>query len=115
MNKKIKTTIVINKNGMGEAPQELRETLIKNYLTLLIDETDLPTYICFYGEGVKLTLNTSHVIDELKKLQELGIKILICKTCLLYFNSIENVAIGDIATMLDIMGAQKNCDKVIVL
>lgn len=37
-----KVTIVINRNGMGQADQELSMTLIKNYLTLL-QEGDLPS------------------------------------------------------------------------
>ena len=109
-----KVTIVINRNGMGQADEQLTSVLIKNYLTLLLEE-DLPAYICFYAEGVKLSVEGSGVIEELKALEDKGVKILICKTCLNYYNALDKVKVGTIATMVDIMGAQTNCEKVIVL
>lgn len=109
-----KVTIVINRNGMGQADEQLSLTLIKNYLTLL-QEGDLPSYICMYAEGVKLTLNDSPVLEELKALEQAGVAILICKTCLNFYESLDKVAVGTVATMVDIMGAQTHCDKVIVL
>ncbi len=115
MSKDLKVTIIVNRYGMGVAPEELSLKLLKNYFTLINDEGTLPTYLCFYGDGVKLTLENSPVIEELLSLDKSGVKILICKTCLLYNNAIENVRVGNIATMLDIIGVQNNCDKVIVL
>lgn len=109
-----KVTIVINRNGMGQAEPELSMTLIKNYL-ILLQEGDLPSYICFYAEGVKLTLADSPVVEELRALEKLGVTIFICKTCLNFYNALDKVGAGTIATMVDIMGAQTNCDKVIVL
>jgi hypothetical protein len=32
-----------------------------------------------------------------------------------FYNALDKVGAGTIATMVDIMGAQTNCDKVIVL
>lgn len=109
-----KVTIVINRNGMGHADEQLTSVLIKNYLTLLM-EGDLPAYICLYAEGVKLAIDGSSVIEELRALEEAGVNILICKTCLNFYNALDKVAAGTVATMVDIMGAQTNCDKVIVL
>lgn len=110
-----KTTIVINRNGMGVGPHELTSVLVKNYLGLVAESAPLPSYICLYAEGVKLVLADSPVIEELRYLESKGVTILICKTCLNYFNVLEEVKVGTVATMVDIMGAQTNCDKVIVL
>ncbi len=113
INKKI--AIIINRNGMGEAPQELSQVLIKNYLSLLISEEKYPTYICFYGDGVKLACNDSNVIEELKSLEKMGSKIVICKTCLIFNNLLSDVQVGTIGTMLDIIDIQQNCTKLINL
>lgn len=111
----MKTTIVINREGMGEAPAELSLLLIQNYLTLLLEDDALPAYICLYAGGVKLTVDGSPVLEQLRALEARGVNLLICKTCLNYYGLTERVAAGTVATMVDIMGAQKHCDKVIVL
>lgn len=111
----MKTTVIVNKYGMGEAPQELGLTLVTNYFNILSEEQNLPSFICFYAEGARLCLEGSPVIDALRILESRGVKILICKTCLSYYQALDKVAAGTVGTMLDIMGAQMNCDKVIVL
>lgn len=109
-----KRTISINRYGMGDAPEELRITLVKNYLTLL-NEGVLPSFITLYADGVKLALNGSPVLEQLSVLEKKGVKILICKTCLTYYGQLDNVGVGTVATMVDIMDAQNYCDKLIVL
>lgn len=113
LNKKI--AVVINRDGMGEAPVELSHLLVKNYLTLLSDEDRTPAYICLYGNGVKLACEGSHVLEKLKALEEKGCKIIICKTCLVFNNLLDKVKAGNIGTMLDIIDIQHNCTKLINL
>lgn len=112
--KNAKITISINRYGMGDAPEELKITLVKNYLSLL-NEGVLPSFITLYADGVKLALNDSPVFEQLSVLESKGVKILICKTCLSYFGKMDEVGVGTIATMVDIMDAQNYCDKLIVL
>ena len=110
-----KVSVIINSNGMGSAAQELTHTLIKNYVSLLNEETRVPAYICLYADGVRLACKGSHIIEELKTLEKLGAKIIICKTCLVFNNLLEKVAVGNIGTMVDIMDIQHNSTKVITL
>lgn len=110
-----KIAIIVCRNGMGEAPEDLSHLLIKNYFTLLNSEERYPAYICFYGDGVKLTCFGSHIIEELKALEQNGSKIIICKTCLAYNNLLEKVKVGTVGTMLDIIDVQHNSTKLINL
>ncbi len=110
-----KTTITINRFGMGDGPEELRIILAQNYLTLTAENPVLPAYICLYADGVKLAVEGSPVLEQLKVLDEKGVKILICKTCLNFYGLMDRVAVGTVATMVDIIGAQNYCDKSIVL
>ncbi len=110
-----KIAIMVNHNGMGQAPQELSHILVKNYLTLIHSEEKDPAYICFYGDGVKLTCEGSPVIDQLKAIEQSGTKIIICKTCLVFNNLIDKVRVGTIGTMLDILDIQQNSTKIINL
>ena len=110
-----KVAVIVNRNGMGESNPKLTHALIKNYLTLLKSENHVPAYICFYADGVKFACEGSHVLKELKILEEAGSKIILCKTCLVFNNLLEKVQIGTVGTMLDIIDVQHNSTKVITL
>jgi len=110
-----KIAVIVSRDGMSDAPTELSHTLIKNYFTLLNSEEKVPAYICFYGNGVKLTCHGSHIIEELKVLENNGCKLIICKTCLVYNNLLDKVVVGSVGTMLDIIDVQYNSTKLIHL
>ncbi len=110
-----KIAVIISRNGMGEASQELSLTLIKNYLTILVSEGRYPSYICLYGDGVKLVCEGSPVIEEFRAVESKGTKIIICKTCLVFNNLLDKVQTGSVGTMLDIIDVQQNSTKIINL
>jgi DsrE/DsrF-like family. len=107
------TVILLSNNGMGTAPEDLGKTLIKNYLGLLKDEKKLPAALLFYGEGVKLICEDSPVLDSLATMEGKGVQLIACKTCLNYYGLIDNVKVGHIGTMEDILTLQIEANKVI--
>lgn len=48
----------------------------------------------FYAAGVKLVVGGSPVLDLLKTLESKGVHLIICVTCLQYFDLKEKVAVG---------------------
>ncbi len=109
------TVILVNREGMGDAPADLQKTLIVNYLKLLIDNGLKPYAICFYGNGVKLMVEGSPVIDQLKALEAGGVSLVVCMTCLKYFDLVDRLRVGVIGGMGDILLAQQRAGKVITL
>jgi intracellular sulfur oxidation DsrE/DsrF family protein len=109
------TVIVFNRNGMGNGPEELGKTLVKNYLDLLINEKNLPAALLFYGEGVKLICDDLQVTDSLSALERKGVNLIACKTCLTYFGLISEVKVGRVGTMADILTFQLEAGKVITV
>jgi selenium metabolism protein YedF len=109
------TVILVTKDGIGTAPEDLSKTLVKNYFGILKDEKKIPSAILFYGEGVKLVCEGSEVIDSLKTLETRGVKLIACKTCLNYFSLANQIKAGEIGTMADIIAYQIEADKVITL
>ncbi len=109
------TLIQINQYGMGSGDNTLGLILVKNYLTLISEESELPNVISFYNEGVKFVCSGSPVIEILKTLEQKGVKLVVCKTCLNHFNLINKVETGIISTMMDIIEFQKVAQKVINL
>jgi len=115
MNNFKNTLIQITQNGMGSGDDELGLLLAKNYLTLLNEEKEPPKVIAFYNGGVKLICEGSPAIEPLKNLEQKGIKLLACKTCLKHFGLIDKMETGIAGTMMDIIELQKIADKVVNL
>lgn len=112
----MKTTIIFNRYGMGEAEPELQLKLATTFLQLLLDgDQEPPAAICFYGEGVKLAVDGSPVLEQLKALADRQIPLILCSTCLHFYNLRDKVAVGIVGGMHDIIEAQWRADKVITL
>ena len=109
------TVVLITNDGMGQAETELRHKLIKGYLQLLHDNDMLPGAICFYGQGVKLVVDGSPVLDVLSALETKGVHLTICSTCLDHFGLADQVRVGYVGGMADITAAQWSAAKVITL
>jgi intracellular sulfur oxidation DsrE/DsrF family protein len=109
------TVILITRNGMGEADQMLQHKLIGTYLKLLDEHDVLPAAICFYTEGVRLVVDGSPVLETLRSLENKGVRLILCSTCLNYFNLTGQVRVGIVGGMGDILEAQRQAAKVITL
>jgi len=109
------TTILITRNGMGEADPELQAKLISTYFKLLEENETLPAVICFYAEGVKLVVTGSPVLDSLGKLEAKGVRLVLCNTCLNFYGLADQVEVGVVGGMGDIIEAQVKADKVVTI
>ena len=108
--------VIFNNNGMGfTSEQPLKDKLIKTFLTLTLQNLNLPRVICFYTEGVKLACEGSPVLDELQSLEVSGVRLVLCQTCLDYFGLREKVKVGIVGGMGDIMTAMWQADSVITV
>ena len=69
--------------------------------------------LVFVNNGVKLTIDGSEVLNDLKEFENKGLKILVCGTCLTHFGLLEAKKVGETTNMLDIVTAMQLADKVI--
>ena len=113
----MKDSIILDtNNGMGKAPTpQLQHILAAKYFELLLQNNELPAAICFYTDGVRLTVSGSPVLDQLKALETKGVRLIICSTCLDYFDIRDDVQVGIIGGMPDIIEAQTTASKVITI
>ncbi len=107
--------VLITREGMGSAEPELQKKLLDTYLRLLLEGSTLPAAICFYTDGVKLVVEGSPLLERLREVEEKGVRMIICSTCLNYFGLAEKVRVGIVGGMPDIMEAQARASKVISL
>src|ERR1035437_9815328 len=95
--------VMLASDGMGKADDtSLRHKLLDTYLRLLLENKMLPGAICFYTDAVKLVVEGSPVLDLLRTLEKQGVHLIICRTCLNYFNLEDKVRVGIIGGMGDI-------------
>ena len=109
------TIILITNNGMGKADLALKHKLAAKYFELLIQSTNLPAAICFYTEGVKLTVTGSPVLEQLKGLETKGVRLISCSTCLDFYGLSGQTQVGIVGGMGDIIEAQTKAAKVITI
>jgi len=69
--------------------------------------------LVFVNNGVKLTIDGSEVLEDLKGYEKEGLNILVCGTCLNHFNLLDRKQVGQTTNMLDIVTAMQLADKVI--
>lgn len=109
------TVLLINRFGMGEAEPELQQKLISTYFKLLDENNILPAAICFYAGGVRLATPGSPVLDALRSLEAKGVRLILCSTCLNFYDLAGEVQVGIVGGMTDILEAQRRVAKVITL
>ncbi|MCK9638366.1 MAG: sulfurtransferase-like selenium metabolism protein YedF [Prolixibacteraceae bacterium] len=91
--------VVVSSDKMGEGDPQLGSILIKGFLNALIEQPVLPTHLLFYNVGVKLTTVDSGVSSALLALEENGVEILSCGTCVDFYDIRGKMAVGKISNM----------------
>jgi sulfur relay (sulfurtransferase) complex TusBCD TusD component (DsrE family) len=108
--------LIFKTNGLGITEnQPLKETLAKIFLTLTPEMDPLPKTICFYTDGVRLACEGSPVLEELYVLEQKGVRLILCQTCLNTFGLSDQVRVGIIGGMGDIITAMWQADKLIMV
>lgn len=91
--------ILIKSRLFGEGEEELGEILMKSFLYTLTEMKEDIKHIIFMNSGVFLTCAGSPVIEHLKAMEEDGVNILSCGTCLDYYNLKDKLQVGSITNM----------------
>jgi intracellular sulfur oxidation DsrE/DsrF family protein len=71
--------------------------------------------LVFLNSGIKLAVEGSPVVNTLKEIENEGVTILVCGTCLTHFGLLNQKRAGQTTNMLDIVTALEAADSVITL
>lgn len=104
--------IVITSNKLG-SEEKLGKILMKSFLFALTKQDQYPSTIIFYNEGVLITSSDSEMLEDLKTLEDNGVEIISCGTCLDYFNCKDDLKVGSVTNMYDIVERMEKADKLI--
>lgn len=107
------TVVAIGSDRMGEGSEELGHILMKSFIFALTQLDDLPDKILFYNGGAKITIEGSESLEDLKTLEEQGVEIMTCGTCLDYYGIKDKLAIGSVTNMYSIVETLQSAMNVI--
>lgn len=109
--KQIMIMIATDRIGFGD--DQLGKKLMINFIKTLKEMGKDLWRLVFVNNGVKLSISKSEAISDLKELEENGVSILVCGTCLSHFNLLDDKDVGETTNMLDIVTSMQYADKVI--
>ncbi len=105
-------TFLIQSEGLGKGDDQLGSMLMANFLRLLGENQDKPSTLVFWNAGVKLACEGSQVLTHLKKLEEQGVQILACTTCLEFYELVDKLKVGKPTTMVKSIQSMLNSEMV---
>jgi selenium metabolism protein YedF len=107
------TVFVIAADTMGKGSDELGAVLMKAFIHVTTELETIPDVMIFYNAGVKLAAEGSDFLNDLKELEKKGVKMLICGTCVNYYNLTGKIAAGVVSNMYDIAGTLSRAGRIV--
>jgi len=107
--------LVVSSDSMGRGEAELGSILIRGFFHTLGEVKPTPDTILFFNTGVRLACEGSPVLDDLCALEAEGVEMLVCGTCLGYFELKEELGVGQVSNMYDIAETMLGAGKVVYL
>lgn len=108
-----KTLVLITTETLGRGDDTLGAKLMDNFLATLPELGDALWRIVLLNGGVRLAARPGKALDSLKALEATGVSILVCGTCLDFYQLLEKRAVGQTTNMLDVVSSLALADKVI--
>ncbi len=100
--------------GRGEHA-ELGTILVRGFFHTLAEMETRPDTVIFFNSGVKLVVEGSPVVEDLQALAGQGVEVLVCGTCLGYYDLKEKVAVGVVSNMYTIAETVLGAGRVVSL
>ncbi len=106
------TVIVLNHDQMGHGDAELGQKILGTFLRKLPSLREVSA-IALYNSGVKLLTEGSPVLAELTMLEENGVDLHPCGTCVEHYG--VELSVGEVSTMDQIIQEIDRAEKVVTL
>lgn len=114
-NKELGKIYFIQSNEFGKGEKELGDILMKGFIYTLTQLSILPKTIVFVNSGVKLACKNSESLDDLSELLQGGTRIVSCGTCLDYYEVVNDLKIGEVSNMYEIVEILSENSQVVTI
>lgn len=107
--------LLIKNEFLGDGNDELGKVLMKGFLYTITETKPYPEKVVLLNSAVKLSTVNEETIAHLKKLEEAGTKIYSCGTCLNYYNLADQLKVGVVGNMYDVVESLNSTTNRIIL
>lgn len=109
-----KTVVFLSTETLGRGDDSLGQKLMLNFLGTLPELGDELWRLILVNGAVKLATNqVEGALAKLQALEQTGVNIMVCGTCLEHFQLLGQRSVGETTNMLDIITCMQLADKVI--
>ena len=107
--------VFVGRDIIGDGDRELGTNLMRMFFYTLTQSDDKPGAVLFMNAGVRLPTLDEQVAEHLKALADAGVEIQVCGTCLNFYGLTEQLKVGMVSNMYDIVTRMQKAAKVISL
>ena len=112
---RVKTVVLAADAGLGRSDPALGKILMKSFMATVAELPEPPDEIILMQGSVQLVCEGSDCLGALGQVEERGVRILACGTCLDYFGLMDKVKVGTISNMAEIVEALMAAGRIISL
>jgi tRNA 2-thiouridine synthesizing protein A len=109
------TVALITDQGLGRTDPELGRILMRSFLATLGQSPTPPAALILMQGGVRLACEGSDCLEAMRALQERGVSLLACGTCLDYFGLVDRLRVGRVSNMAEIVETLAAAGRIIPL
>lgn len=110
------TVVLVRRNGFGTtAPSDeaFGTVMPEKLLHTLEARGDRPAAICFVTEGISAVTTDGPELLSLQMLEQMGVRMVVCGTCLDHYGRRDDLKVGEAGGMDDIVDLIAAADKVV--
>lgn len=105
--------VLITTPTIGAGDDSLGAKLMHNFLATLPELAPELWRIILLNGGVTLSSSDNPALPALQRLEQSGVQVLVCGTCLEHFGLMAKKAVGETTNMLDVVTSLQLADSVI--
>jgi selenium metabolism protein YedF len=107
--------VAISSDSMGRGDEELGMVLMRSYLHTLTEVEPRPDVVVFFNNGVRLGVDDSPALGDLRAIAARGTRLLFCGTCVNALELKDRIPVGEISNMYAISETMLRAESVINL
>lgn len=106
---------VVGSDALGSGDEVLGRKLMTAFFNVNAEYDQVPASMFFMNTGAKLCIEGADTLAALKALEAKGTEIIVCGTCLNFFDITNKLAVGRVGSMHDFIAICHNQSDVVNL
>ncbi len=105
--------VYVSSEHMGQGDDALGAVLMEAFLDTLSQFATRISHLVCVNAGARLAVEGSPVLEQLRQLEQMGVQVLVCGTCLNHFEIKDRLAVGSVSNMFSIIETLAGAGRII--